>query len=101
MVKPQVDNWTDNRRRKQSAAFRSRWQHVPLWQVPHEELAAEAKRCEAMITALEQSQSDHRDPRTRSELAGQITWYRNALAAVQQAMAYIAAQGQWPRQPPH
>lgn len=42
-------------------------------------------------------------PRARAELAGQITWYRSALAAVQQAMAYgaVQGQGQWPQQPPH
>ncbi|OBB95856.1 hypothetical protein [Mycolicibacterium peregrinum] len=103
VVKPQVANWTDTRRRRQSAAFRSRWLHVPLWQVPHDELAAEAKRCQASITALEQSLSDRRDPSARAELTGQITWYRSALAAVQQAMAYLAAQEQcqWPQQPPY
>lgn len=103
VVTPLVANWTESRRLKQSVAFRSRWQYVPLWQVPHEELEAEAKRCEAMTTTLEQRLSDNRDPRARAELAGQITWYRSALAAVQQAMAYgaVQGQGQWPQQPPH
>ncbi|ODR26485.1 hypothetical protein BHQ19_06625 [Mycolicibacterium porcinum] len=77
---------------------------MPLWQVPHDELAAEARRCEAIITALDQRRSHKRDPRVQAELDGQITWRRGALAAVQQAMAYVAAQsqrqGQWPQQPP-
>lgn len=101
-VKPLVEGRSDKRRRSQSAAFRSRWQHVPLWQVPHDELAAEAKRCEAIIATLElQSRSGHVDPRTSPELTSQIVWYRSVLDAVQQAMAWIsAAQGGWTAQGP-
>lgn len=92
VVEPWVADRSDKRRRRQSAAFRSRWQHVPLWQVPHNELAAEAKRCKGIIETLEaQARSGKVDQPALAELTAQITWYRSAMDAVQQAMDYVAA----------
>ncbi|WP_280830717.1 hypothetical protein [Mycolicibacterium frederiksbergense] len=75
---------------------------MPLWQVPHNELAAEAKRCKGIIETLEaQARSGKVEQPALTELTAQINWYRSALDAVQQAVAYVAAQGQWSQQPPY
>lgn len=95
-----IATWHCRQQLAKSRAFRSRWQHLPLWQIPHDELAAEATRCKNILRALEKRHSSKTKQPTRSELAEQIAWYRTSLDAVQQSMAYAAAQDHWPQQPP-
>lgn len=86
---------------QESAEFRSRWQHVQLWQVPYADLASEASRCWQIITILEKRRTSPTALSANDELVNQISGYRTTLTTVQQAMAYVTARGGGPQLPPH
>ncbi|OBB95858.1 hypothetical protein A5779_17775 [Mycolicibacterium peregrinum] len=86
---------------QESAEFRSRWQHVQLWQVPYAELACEASRCGQIISILEKRRTGPMARPANDELINQISWYRTTMTTIQQAMAYVTAHGGEPQLPPH
>jgi hypothetical protein len=91
----------------QSVAFWARWPGDRLFAAPYAELSSEATRCAQIIALLQgrrgpdaQKVRDRRRDR-RAYFDGQIATYQGMLAAVQNAMNYVASQGRGPHAPPY
>ncbi len=76
----------------ESAQFRSRWPRQRLWQVPYEELEAEAERCWRIVFVLETRRGLARRGQD-GDVGAKIAAVRGWITTVVNAMNTVASQG--------